>query len=145
MLDPDFKANIQLLTYFSWSAVARGGVVMGLSSGGEYRQAPICHQSPCHIGVVLAEPFANFSHEPEQRYLDTHDGKARAKNNIKWLVLKGDLIENELYVKQRIVRKLPKRMNPASRLTVVFDTWDYIGEHANEPPTNLHETPGKFQ
>ncbi|RSM16799.1 hypothetical protein CDV31_004408 [Fusarium ambrosium] len=127
----------------SWSAVARGGVVMGFSSSGEYRQAPICHQSPCHIGVVLAEPFATFSHEPDQRYIDTHDGKARAKNNIKWLVLKGDLIENELYVKQRIVRKLPKRMNPASRLTVVFDTWDYIGEHANEPPTNLHETPGR--
>ncbi|KAF4467744.1 actin-like ATPase domain-containing [Fusarium albosuccineum] len=124
-----------------WAAVARGGVIMGLGDGLEHRQAPICLSSPYHVGAVLAERWAEFAHDQEQRYSDTYDGLLRANKNIKWLVSKGDLINGQRFVRQRIVKKLAKRSNLAGRLLVVFDSWDYVGgQNADGPPTSLEET-----
>ncbi|KAM5343202.1 hypothetical protein ACJ41O_014168 [Fusarium nematophilum] len=115
------------------------GVIMGL--GLEGKQLEEKHLCPYHIGVVLAEPWAEFAHTMGQRYQDTYDSNMRAKDNIKWIISKGDLIDGTIVKTQKIVKKLTRESNLAGRLKLVFDTNEYIGEYANEPSKSLDYDP----
>ena len=99
--------------------------------------APVT-QCPYHIGVVLAERWTRYSHEESQRYEDSFDNMARAKENIKWVVARGDLITQDegIHVSQPIIKKLSRNGNRAGVLTLAFSMLDDV----DEPPTHLSES-----
>ncbi|KAH7012861.1 hypothetical protein EDB80DRAFT_834451 [Ilyonectria destructans] len=105
----------------SWSAVAQGGVLMGLGLGCT-PPAP-SKECPYHIGVVLAERWTEYNHQQGQKYVDGFDGVTRAKDSIKWLVAQGDLItpDEGIQVTQSIIKKLSRNGNRAGSLKLVFD------------------------
>ncbi|KAH8879091.1 hypothetical protein GQ53DRAFT_612588, partial [Thozetella sp. PMI_491] len=76
-----------------WTAVARGGVIMGL--GIDCTVPPAVRECPYSIGIVLSEKFTSYNHDQAWKYTDTLDKKVRARSCIKWLVSKGDLIHPE--------------------------------------------------
>ncbi|KAF7556188.1 hypothetical protein G7Z17_g1667 [Cylindrodendrum hubeiense] len=121
-----------------WSAVAQGGVLMGLGLGCT-PPAP-SKQSPYHIGVVLAERWTMYDHEQGQKYDDCFDHVKRANDNIKWLVAQGDLITEDkgIEVTQFIIKKLSRNGNRAGSLTLVLSELGSV----IEPPTRLGNLTG---
>ena len=114
---------------------------MGLGLGCD--QPPPTKQCPYHIGVVLAERWTEYSHEQSQKYADTFDNKTRARDNIKWLVAKGDLITQDegIAVSQRIIKKLTRNGNRAGAVTLAFSYVDGV----TQPPTQMKQSvDGKF-
>ncbi|KPM41797.1 hypothetical protein AK830_g4680 [Neonectria ditissima] len=120
-----------------WSAVAQGGVLMGLGLG--CRPPPPCKECPFHIGVVLAERWTVHKHELSQHYTDAFDKVSRAKESIKWLVAKGDLITQDegIETTQSIVKKLSSNGNRAGTVTLVFAEF----EATPQPPTRFEDIP----
>ena len=89
---------------------------------------------PCHIGIVLAKRFAKYDHKPQQRYTDTFDNIDRARDNIKWVVAKDDLITEKDGI-QRMLRVVKKKTTASrtfgksvGRVTVVYSTFDGLGK-----------------
>ncbi|KAI0532804.1 hypothetical protein GGR58DRAFT_522464 [Xylaria digitata] len=105
----------------SWTAVAKGATLMGLGIGCE--KPPPNSSAPCHIGVVLAERFAGYFHEESQRYNDSFDDILRAKDNIKWVVARGDLVTPR--------EGIAKKVDIAGRVRVILSCHDGIGENLN--------------
>ncbi len=66
---------------------------MGLGIGCDV--PPACIPCPVHIGVVLSQRFVKWNHDPKQGYQDYFDKTNCAKDNIKWVIAKGDLIERD--------------------------------------------------
>jgi hypothetical protein len=118
----------------SWTAVAKGATLMALDMGCG-RPPPPVMTSPCHVGVVLASSFAGFKHNLQQRYEDSFDSAIRAKNEIKWIVNKGDLVTQEEGVTKtiRTVRKLTPSGLKVGRVIIVTSQYEGRGEI----PSNL--------
>jgi len=112
----------------SWTAVAKGAVLMGL--GVDCDIPPECIQCPYHIGVVLSPRFAQYEHREVQRYTDTFDGSERARDTIQWVVARGDLVEADKAIekKLRIVRKMTSSGNQVGTVTVLTSAFDGKGE-----------------
>ncbi|KAJ8121543.1 hypothetical protein ONZ43_g2029 [Nemania bipapillata] len=104
----------------SWTAVAKGAVLMGLGIG--CQKPPANSSAPYHIGVVLAERFASYLHEEQQRYADSFDGVYRAKDHINWVIAKGDLVTPDEMIEKKL--KIFHKINPqgkkAGRIIVVI-------------------------
>lgn len=85
-----------------------------------------CIKCPYHIGVVLSQRFTDFDHHPEQRYTDSFDNSERARDNIKWMVAKGDLItvEEGIDKQLKLVRKITSRGNQVGTVTIVTSDAD---------------------
>ncbi|KAI5458969.1 hypothetical protein BGZ63DRAFT_269464 [Mariannaea sp. PMI_226] len=117
----------------SQTAVAQGGVMLGLGINCE--RPNVCVECPFYIGVVLAERWMMYNHDTRQEYQDSFDNKIRAKDNVKWLVNKGDLIttNERIEITQKIIRKIAQKGNKAGRVQLVFSTLDCVGQ----PPTQL--------
>ncbi len=94
-------------------------------------------QSPCpvHVGIVVAERFAHYDHEPLQKYQDSFDKIERAKNQIKWIVNKGDLLPSDggLTTRLKLVRKMTQTGSQAGTIRIVTSTYD--GPH--KPPSHF--------
>ncbi|KAH7176556.1 hypothetical protein EDB81DRAFT_42690 [Dactylonectria macrodidyma] len=122
----------------SWSAVSQGGVLLGLGLGCT-PPAP-SQKVPYYIGVILAERWTAFKHDQGQRYIDSFDRSAKAKDSIKWLVAQGDLITQDegIQVSQTIIKKLSRNGNRAGTLTLVFAETG----GASEPPNQLANITG---
>jgi hypothetical protein len=120
--------------YDSWTAVAKGATLMALDMGCGCPPPPVM-TSPCHVGVVLASSFAEFKHNLQQRYEDSFDGAIRAKNEIKWIVNKGDLVTQEEGITKtiRTVRKLTPSGLKVGRVIIVTSQYEGRGEI----PSNL--------
>ena len=107
----------------SWTAVAKGGVLMGLGVGCDKPED--CVTCPFSIGVVLARPFRAYVHEKSQQYTDSFDGQRRAKGHIDWVIAKGDLITKTPIEKTvRVIRKLSPGGFTEGRVIVVTSTDD---------------------
>lgn len=117
----------------SWTAVAKGGTLMGLQLGCEL--PPLCHKCPVHVGALLSERFKEYAHLSEQRYTDTFDDELRAKDNIKWFISKGDLIAPDEPIKKRLrlVTKMSQAGHRPGSLTIVTST----DSDPNGPATQL--------
>lgn len=92
---------------------------------------------PYHIGVVLAERWARYNHNEDQKYQDTFDDLQRAKENVKWLVGKDDLITDDegIQVSQPIIKKLSRKGNRAGVLTLVISE----GNDSIVPSTQMNQ------
>ena len=89
---------------------------------------------------MLAERWTRFNHNADQKYQDSFDDLVRAKENIKWLVAKGDLITEEegIQVSQPIAQKLSRNGNRAGVLKVVLSELSDL-EGAERPPTQMNQ------
>ncbi|KAK4169551.1 hypothetical protein QBC43DRAFT_63954 [Cladorrhinum sp. PSN259] len=105
--------------YDSWSAVARGAVVMGLGIGSEIPQAIVA--CPYHLGVVVSKKLAPYVLTNKQRYRDYFDGVSRVQHQVEWFLSKGDMITPEDSVTKtvRLVRKLVPGGSQAGEVTVI--------------------------
>ena len=107
-----------------WTAVAKGGVLMGLGV-----ECPVPRPVvPCYysFGVIISKHFSLYDHRAEQRYTDSLDGIARARDHIEWVVLRGDLIVCDEPTEKtvRLVRKLTQNTKRAGRVTIVLSAAD---------------------
>ncbi|KAJ2901809.1 hypothetical protein MKZ38_001347 [Zalerion maritima] len=109
----------------SWTAVARGAALIGLAVN--CTPPPACVPCPFHLGVVISERFEEWNHQADQRYHDPRDGRGvtLAKENIKWLVDKGELLTGERdpsFIKiVPITGKFKENGVKQGRITVVTD------------------------
>ncbi len=105
--------------------------MMGLEIG--CSMPPPCYGSPFHIGVVLAENFAEYAHQPSQKYTDSFDGLARARDNIKWVIAKGDLVETNARTSKtlKVVTKMSQPGHRPGSVTIVLSSSD----RRRAPPT----------
>lgn len=108
---------------------------MGLQLGYMWPPHSEYHLCPYHIGIVVAEDFAIYTHQPEQRYTDSFDGKARARDDVKWLIARGDVVEGSIPTIRTI--RLVTRMSQAGRrpgsVTIVLSP----DERPGGPPRQL--------
>lgn len=110
---------------------------MGLGVGCDL--PPPCIPCPYHIGVVLAERWNDYSGlAPSQKYEDTFDNQPRVKDNIKWLVAKGDLVTEDegIEISQPVIRKFSRNGHRTGLITIVLSSF----EGFSEPPTQLSNT-----
>ncbi|KAI1737444.1 hypothetical protein F4680DRAFT_214502 [Xylaria scruposa] len=117
----------------SWTAVAKGAVLMGL--GLRCEKPPHVASAPYHIGVILAERFASYCHQEDQCYVDSFDGISRAKDQIKWVVAKGDLVTpyEQIEKKVKIVHKITPRGKKTGRVKVILSSHDGTSDNLNRP------------
>ncbi|KAK0627759.1 hypothetical protein B0T14DRAFT_422206 [Immersiella caudata] len=107
-----------------WTAVARGGVLLGL--GLNCRVPPPVVQLPYNLGLVISKRFALYDHGPQQRYKDSLDGEERACDHIEWFAFKGDLIKHNEPTERtiKLVRKLAPSSSRAGRVTIIVSAAD---------------------
>jgi hypothetical protein len=54
---------------------------------------------PRHFGLSVSQPFSSFTHSEADAYIDPFDGQKKAKDQMTWLIKKGDAImSNKLKV-----------------------------------------------
>ncbi|KAK0726573.1 hypothetical protein B0T21DRAFT_36480 [Apiosordaria backusii] len=92
----------------SWTDVVIGAAILGL--GMNCKVPPACAECPYHIGVLISQQFHEYENDEKQAYTDVVDQNMRAKDHLKWVVAKGDLITQADGIKRslRLVRKLLK-------------------------------------
>lgn len=48
------------------------------------------HRSPGHVGICVSEPFLEYKHFDEDRYVDGFDGQPKAADQIRWLIARDE-------------------------------------------------------
>ncbi len=117
--------------------MAKGAALMGLGLGCD--KPPENTQCPIYIGVVLATHFKDYDHEASQRYTDSFDGIDRAKDSIKWVVQRGDLVTEAAGIQRTL--KIIKKMTPTGnqRGSVIVVTSEYDGPKRPQGNFNLSD------
>ncbi|KAG7284675.1 hypothetical protein NEMBOFW57_009284 [Staphylotrichum longicolle] len=107
-----------------WTAVAKGGVLLGLGLGCKVPRAVV--PCPYNFGVVISKTFALYDHRPDQRYRDSLDHVERAHEHVEWVVSKGDLIKYDEPTEKtvKLVRKLTQVGSRAGRVTLIVSAAD---------------------
>lgn len=105
---------------------------MGLGMGGD-RLVPVIG-CPYHIGFVVAERFASYDHDEFQRYTDSFDDGVRAKDNVKWIIARGDLVSPEQPIEKstKVVWKTRPNGKKAGRIKLVFSSQTRPGVPATQ-------------
>jgi len=120
-----------------------------------------CLPCPCHIGVALSDEFNPYHHLPDQQYDDDIDGTSRARNSVRWVAHKGDMVPLSGPFRKiiSVIRRLTPTGSSAGTVTVVLSMADGTSpaRHFSQtgtdlpslPPTTenhshdfLHSTPG---
>jgi hypothetical protein len=73
-----------------WAAVARGAVLKGIEL--DSTSARSLSPSPRHYGFSTSQPFLARKHSEEDAYFDPFDGGRKARDQMTWLVRKGDVL-----------------------------------------------------
>jgi hypothetical protein len=109
--------------FSSWTAVARGGLLIGLGVDCETPAPSLA--CPFHLGFVLSERFALHEHPKSSRYVDSFDKVERAKNHIRWLLSRGDLVEPDKTIGKelKLVHKMSKPAHKPGSVTAVL-SWE---------------------
>jgi len=116
---------------------------MGLGIGCELPAPNI--GCPYHIGVVLADRFKIYSHKEIQLYTDTFDGVNRAKDHIKWVVAKDDLVtpHEGIEKKVKIIHKVTRTGKKAGRVVTVLSNHEDYWQETDRLSTLLNIHDGK--
>lgn len=106
--------------FSSWTAVARGGLLIGLGLDCEVPSPSL--PCPFHLGFVLSERFALHEHPSEARYTDTFDKLERARNHVKWVVSKGDLVPpgRSIHRELKLVQKMSQPAQKPGSISAVL-------------------------
>ncbi|KAI0428803.1 hypothetical protein F5Y09DRAFT_312038 [Xylaria sp. FL1042] len=104
---------------------------MGL--GVHCEKPPPSSSAPYHIGIILAERFVRYSHQEYQSYTDSFNNVLRAKDQIKRVVAKGDLVapDKQIAKKVKLVHKINPNGKKAGRVRVILSGHDGTGGHLN--------------
>ncbi|KAI9776338.1 MAG: hypothetical protein M1839_000418 [Geoglossum umbratile] len=75
----------------SWTAVVRGAAIFGIekSTGGALSAMNAC---PRNYGISVSERFSEIQHDTKDHFIDPHTGISMARNQLMWLIKKGDLL-----------------------------------------------------
>lgn len=108
----------------SWTAVVKGAVLAGLSVG--MSCPPPVKGCLYNFGLVITERFVSYKHKKEDYFHDGLDGIPKAKNQIHWLISKGDLIRPERATKAtyNFARHFQKKDIKAFSLVFVVNSED---------------------
>jgi hypothetical protein len=101
-----------------------------------------------HVGIQIAPFFAAYDHDEDQLYYDSFDHSKRARDNIKWLVAKGDLIpDGKPIVKcERVVRKVAHDSYRKRSIIIVRDPGEgVLHQRSNRLQENGREYRSQFQ
>jgi hypothetical protein len=74
----------------SWSAVVRGAVARGVELN--VRSLVCLRICRRHYGVSISQVFSSWKHSENDAYDDPFDGQKKAKDQMIWLIHKGDAI-----------------------------------------------------
>ncbi|KAK4173157.1 hypothetical protein QBC36DRAFT_360672 [Triangularia setosa] len=121
----------------SWTDVVIGAAILGL--GMNCNVPPPCAECPYHIGVLISQQFHEYENDERQAYTDRIDQNMRAKDHLKWIATKGDLITQAHGINKRLklVRKIVKLNDQALRgsctVVISFDAKqsDKLGDLQN--------------
>jgi hypothetical protein len=74
-----------------WTAVVRGAAILGIEKS---TIRALCTISACprSYGISVNEPFSNVLHDERDRVVDPINNMIMAKDQLKWLIKKGDLM-----------------------------------------------------
>ncbi|KAH0552831.1 hypothetical protein GP486_006967 [Trichoglossum hirsutum] len=87
------RASVATLTgslLHSWVAVTRGAIIRGLEK--DRNNSIKIHRCRRSYGISVSQPWSSFKHSLEDEYDDPFDGEKKAKNQMVWLIKKGDAI-----------------------------------------------------
>ncbi|KAL8397870.1 hypothetical protein RB594_004537 [Gaeumannomyces avenae] len=108
----------------SWTAVAKGAVLMGL--GRDCDVPPECVRCPYHVGVVAATRYGLYDYRgggaDHRLYKDSFDEVERARDHVSWLFAKNDLVPTTHSTEKtvRIQRKFLRANRKVGTITVVL-------------------------
>lgn len=71
---------------------------------------PACAECPYHIGVLISQQFHEYENDEKQAYTDAIGQSMRAKDHLKWIAAKGDMITQPDGISKsvKLVRKILK-------------------------------------
>lgn len=124
----------------SWTAVAKGAVLMGL--GLDCDVPPECVRCPYHVGVVAAARYGLYDYgrgpAAGRLYADSFDGTTRARDHVTWLFAKNDLVPTTHATEKsvRIQRKFLRANKKVGTVTVVLSEQDW---RTGKPPMPADE------
>ncbi|KAH7396595.1 hypothetical protein DE146DRAFT_763611 [Phaeosphaeria sp. MPI-PUGE-AT-0046c] len=85
------KRNIKTIKpTYAWSAVARGAAAKGMEGK---QSAVLARKCRRHYGTACSSTFNRKIHKSRDRYIDEYDGRTMARNQMIWLVKKGEDLE----------------------------------------------------
>ncbi|KAK4671727.1 hypothetical protein QC764_608200 [Podospora pseudoanserina] len=92
----------------SWTDVVIGAAILGLGMNCEV--PPACAECPYHIGVLISQQFHEYENDEKQAYTDAIGQSMRAKDHLKWIAAKGDMITQPDGISKsvKLVRKILK-------------------------------------
>ncbi|KAI9867895.1 MAG: hypothetical protein M1813_007717 [Trichoglossum hirsutum] len=79
-----------LAEFRPWVAVARGAIIRGLEKNRNNSISMRWCQR--HYGISVSQPWSTFKHSNDDAYDDPFDGEKKAKDQMVWLIKKGDAI-----------------------------------------------------
>ncbi|KAK4225635.1 hypothetical protein QBC38DRAFT_482384 [Podospora fimiseda] len=115
----------------SWSAVARGAVLMGLGIDSELPPAAI--PCPYHLGVIVSKQLGPYDLQSNHLYKDYFDSTFRVSQQVEWFLSKGDMITSEQPGTKtvRLVRKLLPGGSQAGEVVIIVSAADEDPESDN--------------
>jgi hypothetical protein len=97
---------------YSWSNVARGAVLCGVDA--KFKNMIYTRKCRRNYGLSVSQPFSSFLHSEADAYIDPFDGTKKAKDQMVWLIKKGDAILSKepkhasITLTRRFARRDPK-------------------------------------
>lgn len=88
--------------------MVRGAVECGVKEDNRMINLSLC---PRHWGLSVSQPFSPFMHSQRDAYNDPFDGQKKAKDQMVWLIKKGDAIMSDqpTVASTNICRKFGRR------------------------------------
>jgi len=120
-----------------WSSVVRGAVAWGVEA--EHRNVTYVHQSPKHYGLATSQPFSSFEHSEADAYYDTFDGQKKARDQVVWLIKKGDAIFSTApkHASIRLCRKFGRNDPRVFKTLLVSSDHDQAAQRLVDVPEGL--------
>ncbi|KAH7342511.1 hypothetical protein BKA65DRAFT_504250 [Rhexocercosporidium sp. MPI-PUGE-AT-0058] len=76
----------------SWTAVVQGAAIFGIEKSTNTSSLSVMSACNRSYGIGMFVPFSEFMHDRRDRFLDPLTKKVMAREQLKWLIKKGDLI-----------------------------------------------------
>ncbi|KAH8706945.1 hypothetical protein GQ44DRAFT_777606 [Phaeosphaeriaceae sp. PMI808] len=123
------------------TAVVMGAVAMRV----EEREEDGVHMtgSKKSYGICISEPYSTHRHAEMDAYIDPFDGQLKAKNQIVWMIKKGDLLRSSQPTRASTQFRRKFSPNDSTEFVtnlVIYSGNDPLPETLSKTPTSLYET-----
>ncbi|KAF1993960.1 actin-like ATPase domain-containing protein [Amniculicola lignicola CBS 123094] len=109
------------------TAVVIGAVAVRLEEEVEHG----VYMTPCkkNYGICISEPYSTYRHSEMDGYKDPFDGQWKAKNQIVWMIKKGDLLQSNQPTQASTHFQRKFSLNDTREFTT-----DFVTYKGNDPP-----------